>query len=369
MVVLHLTESSGWSGGTAQLLALAEGLRERGFESLVGSPPESEVRRRAQAQGIAHVPFAPFQDYDLLSAWRLARLCRQMRPDIVHAHHPRAHAVALAASYLLGAGPRLVVTRRVSFPIARNPFGRIKYLSSRVSAFIAVAGSIREELRKAGVPEGRIRVIHSGTDLSTFKPTPPSQRILRELALPDDVPVVGKIANFSPWKGQEIFLKAAALLKGRGVAAVFVLAGRGTEGGEVRAMAEALGLGPEDVRLLGFRMDVAELLSVFTLSVNSAVAGEGIPGTLREAMAMQIPVIASDAGGNPELVRPGETGELFARADPRALADRMELLLRDRERSHRLAAQGRRLVLREFSLEAMVDKTLELYRSLLGKRN
>src|SRR5579859_7263705 len=97
--VLFLTESRGWSGGARQLLHLGSGLREAGWDVALACPSDGDIYERARGEGFDPVPFAPRQDYDVFCAWRLAKTIDERGIDIVHAHHPRAHAVGLIALY------------------------------------------------------------------------------------------------------------------------------------------------------------------------------------------------------------------------------------------------------------------------------
>ncbi|MFA6031023.1 MAG: glycosyltransferase [Elusimicrobiota bacterium] len=368
MKVLFFSETQGWSGGAAQLLALALGLRRRGVEVSLASPSDGEAARRAQDAGLRHYPLRPRQDYDLPSAWRLRALLREGGCDVLHAHHPRAHAVGLIAMHLMSPRPVFVVSRRVSFGIGRNPFSALKYRSPRIDGYAAVAENVRLKLLEAGVPPERVRTIPSGVDTEEFRPAPRDAALARELGLPDGVPVVGKIANYSPWKGQSVFFAAAARLLGQGRKAVFLVAGRDTDGPDCRGAARAAGLEPGAVRFLGFRRDVPRLLTLLDVSVNAAMSGEGISGALRESLAMGVPVVASAAGGNAELVREGDTGRLFAAGSDEELASVLAMSLDDPHAAGRLASAGRKLVLESFSVEAMVERTLAYYRDLLSRR-
>lgn len=366
MKILHLTESVGWSGGAAQLLELSNSLREKGHECALACPPDGELARRARDKGLRTVPFKPFQDYDLLSAWRLARVLNEEKPDLLHAHHPRAHAVGLAAKFLSRSKPVFLVTRRVSFPIPKNPFSRIKYVNSYVDRYIAVSEAVKKILAESGIPPEKIEVILSGVDPKVFFPKPPDRELLESLKIPPERPVIGKIANYGSWKGQDVFLKAATEVLRRGIPASFLLAGRDTDGPDLKNKAKEIGLPEGSVFFLGFRRDVPEILSCLSLSVNAATEGEGLSGALRESLAMSVPVIAGDTGGNRELVLPGETGELFPPGDHQALAEKMTALLRDPERARTLAEKGRKLVLEKFTVEASVEKTIRLYEKLLA---
>ncbi len=202
--VLYLSESQGWSGGAAQLLALAKGLRALAprradsaaapghpitgrpgssgldagdWDVRLASPADGEVAKRAVAAGVPHIPFHPRQDYDLLSGLRLARMLEKDEIDILHAHHSRAHAVGLASLYLSKRRPVFLVTRRVSFALSKNPFSRLKYRNPRIDSFIAVAESVREKLVEGGVDPNRVVTIKSGVDTEAFAACPISRFI------------------------------------------------------------------------------------------------------------------------------------------------------------------------------------------------
>jgi len=140
--VLQVSEAHGWSGGTAQLLALSEGLRRKGWDVLIACRPGSGLETHAREMNFATFPVALREDYDVISAWRLASLIRRQEIDVVHAHHNRSHCVCLLAKFALnaaGQAPVLVVSRRVSFPPGRNPFSRWKYRSRLIDRIVAVA--------------------------------------------------------------------------------------------------------------------------------------------------------------------------------------------------------------------------------------
>lgn len=365
--VLYLSESQGWSGGAAQLLALAKGLRASGdWDVRLASPEDGEVAKRAIACGVPHIPFHPRQDYDLVSGLRLARMLEEQKIDVLHAHHPRAHAVGLAALYLSKRRPVFVVTRRVSFALSKNPFSRLKYRNPRIDSFIAVAENVREKLVEGGVDPNRVVTIKSGVDTELFSPRPRDEGLREELAIANGHAVIAKIGNYGEWKGQNIFLKAAARMLASGRQAVFLLAGRDTDSPLMRERVREAGLPEDAVRLLGFRTDIPRILSICDVSVNAATRGEGISGAIRESLAMKIPVAASDAGGNPELVKDGLTGRLFPAGSDAALADVLGQILDDQVAAKSQAVRGAELVRERFSVDCMVRATAEHYAKLLG---
>ena len=366
--ILHITESFGWSGGSAQALYLARELRAAGQENLIACPVDGDLGRKAAAEGFEVVQFRPRRDYDLKTAFALARLIDERKPDVVQAHHPKAHAMGLIAKFLARHKPALVVTRRVSHPIITTFFARLKYRSRLIDGFIAVADSVRALLLAYGLPPERVRTIYSGTDPARFSPRPPDPAIVKELALPPGGQVVMLVGNFSAHKGQHVLVKAAKLLYARGLDFTLVFAGRATDSQELRALFALEGLPPGKGRFLGLREDVEKLLTAATVSVNAAVKGEALSGSIRESLAMGVPAVASDISGNSEIVRDGLTGLLFPPGDHAALADRLETVLRDPALRDKFSKNSVTLVREGFTTAIMGRRTLEYYRDLLARR-
>jgi len=364
--ILHLSEAVGWSGGGAQLILLASGLKAGQHAVYIGCPAGGELYRRALESGIETFNFSPFQDYDILSAWRLKRFIDGHKIDVVHAHHPKSHAVALLAKCLCASGPALVVTRRVSHPMRRaNPFSMFKYLSSKINAYTAVAASVKKILTDFGVGKEHVRVIYSGVDTTCFHPIAPDPAVVAELNT--DLPVVGLIGNYSRDKGQHVLLDAAARVLNSGCNAVFVFTGRETDSRQLRAEAIAAGVPEENTRFLGFRIDIPKILSTLSVSVNAAIKGEALSGSIRESMAMRIPVLASDVGGNSEIVIDAGTGALFPPGDSVRLAELIIDRLQNPGQTRNMVEAGYKLVMENFTIEKSLERTISLYYDLLAQ--
>lgn len=366
--ILHITESYGWSGGAAQALYLARELRALGHENIVACPLEGDLGRKAGADGFQVRHFQPKRDYDLKTARALARLFEELKPDVVQAHHPKAHAMGLIAKFLARHKPVYIFTRRVSHPIVKGYFAKLKYTSRLIDGVIAVADSVRKILIDYGVEPERVRTVYSGTDPARFSPRPPEAGVVKELALPPGVPVVMLVGNFSAHKGQHVLLKAAKALYAKGLEFILVFAGRMTDSEELRALFRAEGLPLEKGRFLGLRDDVEKLLTVASVSVNAAVKGEALSGSIRESLAMGVPAVASDISGNSEIVKDGATGLLFPPGDSAALAARLETVLRDPGLRGKFSENSVKLVRENFTTAIMGARTLAYYRDLLAAR-
>ena len=210
--VLHLNTETGWRGGEAQTLRLAQGLQARGHQRLVAGPQQGELLKRAAAAGLTVVPLASRGEMDLRAARLLSRILRDERIDLLHAH--TAHAVMLGtlATLFRRRRPALVAARRLSFPLRSAFFGRIKY-GLRVDRVIAVSEAIRRLLVRQGLRADRVAVVHSGIDLERFRQG--DRRRFRSSLRPflgdeaDSAFLVGSVGHLAAHKGLDIFVAAA----------------------------------------------------------------------------------------------------------------------------------------------------------------
>jgi glycosyltransferase involved in cell wall biosynthesis len=285
------------------------------------------------------------------------------RVDIVNAHGAHAHSLGLLAA--TATARPFVLTRRVSFRPRDNAGSRLKYRSRAVTRVIAVSGAIRDVLADYGVEQDRIDVVYSGTDPSIFEGADGAS-VRRELGIGEGAVVVGKLANrYHSWKGHDTFVEAARLVTDERKDVVFVAVGQRTDDERMRELVRRAGVEPHVV-MGGYRTDVPAVLSSFDISVNASRAGEGLSGAVRESLAAGLPVVATDVGGNREIVRDGETGRLVPPGDARALAAAVLDLLRDPEAARRLGEAGAALVRERFTVDHMVEGTIRVYERALS---
>jgi len=350
----------------AQTFARCTGLVRRGHRVTLVTTPGSILERRAREAGLDVVPADLRSELNPVVIARLVGLIVTRSVDIVHAHRAHAHSLGLIASALT-LRP-FVLSRRVSFRPKDNVGSRLKYRSRAVTRIIAVSRAVKDVLVDYGVSPDRVEVVYSGSDPTVYRSGLDGERVRRELGIPADVPLVGKVANFySGWKGHDTFLAAAAKVSERRPRAWFLLVGHETDSANMRAMVERVGLA-DRVALAGHRSDVPDVLAALDVSVNSPRAGEGLSGAVRESLAAGIPVVATDVGGNREIVFDGETGLLVSPENPDALAAAIGRLLDDRGLAARLAANGARFVRDRLTVERMVEETERVYREVLSER-
>jgi len=171
MFSLHIDTAKTWRGGQNQVLLTVLGLRALGHRSMLVAHAAGELRQRAR-EGLELVPLAPKTEMDLGAAWRLSRLVKQLRPDVVHAHDP--HGVAMASLALSMSTeldkPPLVAARRVDFHMKDNALSRWKY--RQVDCFICASEAIRQMVIADGVPAARVVTVLEGIDLGHVEAAP-----------------------------------------------------------------------------------------------------------------------------------------------------------------------------------------------------
>jgi glycosyltransferase involved in cell wall biosynthesis len=351
-----------FTGAAVQLRDLARGLAARGHQVTVVTPPSEAWAARCHEAGLVHVAIAMRRPYDPRAAWRLARLIRQQRIQIAHAHKGRARTLTLLAG-LMGARALLVLNRGVSFPVGR--VRRVGYTSRRVHAIVAVCRSIKDGLVAAGVPADKVAVIYSGTDLERFHPAVDGGPIRRELGLSAGHALVTQIGVRS-WRGwQDVLAAMGDVARACDHARLLFVGAPPPRVTEIATRAREAGLDGR-VLTLGHRDDVPAILNASDLVVDASYAGLGITGSIREALACERPVVATALEGMPELVVDGETGLLVPPRDPSALAAAIVKMLADPTAAQTLARAGRKRVETHFSLRAKLDATEALYRRLVA---
>jgi len=300
----------------------------------------------------------------ITGAVRLARFMRRERIDMVHNYLLRANIVGSVAARVAGI-PVVLSSKRGCHKRQGKELLAVR-VANRLSHVITTnADAVREFVHdNEGCPKEKMVVIPSGVDTTRFRPLGFSDYKLR-LGVDPHRPVIGIVTRMRVRKGVDEFLRAMIAVRKSFPGTQAVIAGEVELDEELRRLVEEGGLGP-DLYLLGRRSDMPEVLSSFDVFVLSS-HDEGMSNAILEAMAMELPVVATDVGGTGEVVREGETGLLVAPRDPAPLAAAIAQLLADPERGRVMGRLGRKVVEERFSAAAMVRQMEELYTSMWVK--
>ncbi len=348
--IVHLASGREWRGGQRQVLLLAQELARFGVDQLAITTRGSRLATEL-AQASVPTRAVGWRAGLSPSALVAAVVASRSGPTIIHAHD--AHALTLAGLASVVTGARFVVTRRVDFPLRRTGFW------ARASAVIAISEAVRRILIADGIDPGRISVVHSGIDIDgAAKVT--AGAIRADLGLPTTGLLAVSVAALVAHKDHHTLLKAAALLRNRFPDLHWAIAGDGILRAELERQARELGIAAF-IHFLGHVAEPRRLIAAATLFTLSSIE-EGLGTSILDALALGIPVVATRAGGIPEMLE-GGAGILTPPGDPAALAEGIAQVLQSQELRSDLAAKGRHAVA-QFTDRGMATKVLQVYRSV-----
>ena len=369
--VLFVDHAAVMGGAQHSLLDIAEAFRERSAIALLEDGPFAAaleargvrvlrieggealraVKKRSVVPGVRPVA----------TTFRLARaVARAARPyELLYANSPKSFLVAALA----GAMARKPVVWHL-----RDILDECHFSAANVRAVIAAANwravrvvansrATADAFVAAGGSRALVTVVHNGIDPAPFDLLGPDacRTVRTELGVPLDAFVVGCFSRLHPWKGQSVLLDAVARMPDVHALVVggALFSGEAPYEAELRARAELPSFGGH-VHMLGPRDDVPRLLAACDVVVHPSVLAEPFGRVLVEAMLAGRPVVATDAGGVPEVVTDGETGVLVPPGDARALGEALDALRREPMRAAALARRGATHARQRFSRDAML---------------
>lgn len=305
---------------------------------------------------------------DLRALVRARRLVRAHGTDVLHTHNAVAHYQAVLATCGLGIY-RIVNTRHGMGGNARAARREWLYRRALVRTYAVIAvceAACRDAIRRGIVPLAKAKVVPNGIRVDSFQPASAAmrERLLRMLELPVQTRLIGSVGRLNWAKDQVGLIRAYRQVHEQRPDTALLLIGDGELRAELQQCAIAEGV-RDNVHFLGDRNDVHELLQGLDLFVLSSMS-EGYSMALLEACAVALPIVATDVGGNGEIVRDGRTGRLVPARDSVALANAMLALLRDPAQATVLARAARSWVERRGTLDVMVMRYARLYQGATG---
>lgn len=375
--ILHTDFHRGWGGQAARVLMLSGELVRRGHEVTIAAPPGELARRTrrlaGRLPGLRIDDGFSFRSPSHLAAFvrdmrRMAALLRRERFDIIDVHGSQDGWVTAIARAATGLPGRLVLTRHNTKRVRAGLPNRLLY-GRLVHHVILVDESIRGEygplLARGAIADSRMSVVSSAYRSDLFHPGVDRRKLRGELGLSDADLVIGVAGRLVLDKGHIHLFEAVRSLRAAHPAIVIVLAGAGPNERRLREQARELGL-EAAVHFLGFRSDIAQVEASFDIAVLPSVGCDASSAVLKEAMALGVPVIATDVGGARHIIKHRETGLIVPSGDPAALAAALRSLIEDPSSARRMAERARARVADRFSVERLADGTLGAYERALA---
>lgn len=360
MKILHISTERTWRGGEQQISYLLGVLKTLNVETVLVARTGSEmVKRHPEA---IELPLRG--EWDLYSALKIKKLVKEKKIDLIHTHSGHGHTLGVLAAQL-GAGVPVIVSKRTDYPIKPNAFSRWKFNHPSIARFLCVSDKIREIIARDLKNPEKAKTVYSGIDMDRF-PAAPTVDIRTLANIPKDSRVVVSTAALSDQKDYPTFLKVCETFKLSRPDLHFVICGDGPLAEAIKEQAKTIGL-ERTVHFLGFRKDVPSFLgSADAFLITSKE--EGLGTSILDAFAVQLPVVATAAGGIPEIVRHGETGLLAQVGDVQMLATHVENTVYVSGTLKEKLIQSAHNLAQEFSYRRTGEKTFQVYKEVLSQR-
>ncbi len=365
MRIAYLNTMKNYYGGEVHLVSLARGMQQRGHDVSCIVRPGSGLEAKLRQCAVPTYSLPMVGWYDPVTVARLRNVLRQQDCQILHSHLPRDYF--LAATATIGTEIKNVGTRHllrpISFPAIKRPF------MGRFAKMIAVSNAVGDSLFRGGlVPADKVTTIYNGIvpNPSERKPGKCAGRLHQLAGISPDDQVIGFVGRICPTKGLDTLVQAVGILAPSWPRLKVLVVGDDAGKTQYRHKVEQLisDLGLKDVvRLMGYVSDAGSAGQEFDVQVVSSVA-EPFGFVTLEAMNQMCPVVVTNTGGSPEIIRDGVEGFLVPPGDAEILAQRLSDLLDSVQLRLEMGNRGQKRVASVFSLDEMVTRTEELYQSL-----
>lgn len=366
--IIHVTLSLNIGGLENLVLKLLSKIdREKYIPHVCTMTANSDLVDEFLANDVCVHVLEKREGIDWSLSFRLRDLFRQLGVDIVHTHNIAPYLYATIGAKMAGV-PVVIHTEH------SNLFSHQKRLMSAERVFSKVTDAIISDSEKVTaqlisgqkIDPNKVKTIINGIDTDSFAE---SARInlSAKIGIPEEHKVVGIVARLVPVKNHKMLLESFSLIKQKLKRVNLVIVGDGPLRGELESYAKTLGIA-EYVTFLGNRRDVPELMSAFNLFALSSL-DEGLSLTLLEAMSSGLPIVATEVGGNPEVVVCGETGFIVPSQNPAAFAQACVKLLSDDNLALEMGRQGLERVRALYSIDKMTRSYEQVYERAQRIRN
>jgi glycosyltransferase involved in cell wall biosynthesis len=335
---------------------------KRGYRMMIACQPGSRIQNVAEGKGIPVIALRMRAAADPLAVANCIRAIKKNGVDLVHTHSSTDSWCCSMGAKL--AGVPVIRSRHVTTPISTNFFSY--FLFMKLADRVITSGETirRQMLEDNGYNPRKIISVPAGIDEKRFSPEISGDNVRKDLNIGKEDYLLGIVSVLRSWKGHVYLLEAFRALREKIPHLKLVIVGSGPQERNIRKYIEGNGLAGKAI-MTGHREDVPQILKNLDLFILPSYSNEATSQVIPQAMAMGIPVIATSAGGIWEVVKDGETGKLVPPRDAPALSEAIFWAYQNREETRKMARKARELVLKDFTLARMIEKTGNVYRELL----
>lgn len=359
--VLHLSSERSWRGGEQQIAYLIDHLVSQGVDVAVAARRGSAFAKWCASQNIPCTEMDFANGFDVRTALGIKRLGNSFNADIVHVHSGKAHSLAYLASRL-GMKQPIVVHRRVDFELSSSALKLRKFNATAVVRILCVSNAIANIVKPRLQNPDKVSTVYDGVDFERFDRFGKTGYLHQALGIDPSKMLVANISALAPHKDYPTYIETAAKTLQTRDDVHFLAVGAGDQGPKLKELVRKLAI-EAHFTFTDFRDDIPHLLQEVDVFMMTSKT-EGLGSSIIDAMYSRLPVVATRAGGIPELVVDGATGLLFDSGDVEGLHSGLNRLLDDEALRKEMGAKGaERSML--FSKAHMAESVLQTYKQIL----
>lgn len=365
--VTEVSSDSNIGGAGKCILTFLKTYDRDKFDVCVILPKGSLLKPEAEALGVKVYEAENLAEKSLSfsAVSGLKKLFKKIKPDVVHTHASMSARLAAKQCKI-----PVVYTRHSVFPpspVISKGIGKLinGFVNNHTAdKIIAVAEAAKDNLTATGVDESKIDVVLNGVDALIKYDDDKITKIKEEYSIKADEKIAVMAARLTEVKGHKYFVEAARILKSRGLNFKFLIAGTGDTEEAIREQIKSENL-EDRVKLLGFVSDMEPLMNVMDVQVNCSFGTEATSLALLEGMSLGKPAVVTDFGGNPGVIKDGENGYLIPTHNSELLADRLEVLFKDKVIYDKISDSAIKIYNKTFTSQANTKAIEKIYSSLV----
>jgi glycosyltransferase involved in cell wall biosynthesis len=357
MRLLQITASKVWRGHEQQIVYYYDEFKNKIEHQVLLCTPDTHLSKIATAKkyNFQTLPFK--SEYDLKWMKKINQIIIEDRIDVILIHNSTAHTMCVMSSLIYGWKTPMLFFRTLIKKVDTNFFRKWKYNYKGLKKIVCVSEAVKSVLLSAINDHSRLSIVGSATDLSEFDNTQKKGLLHKELGLESNTKIIANISAFVPFKDHITFVNSAELISKKIPNCIFILIGKGELEQEIKNYVNLKGLN-DVVLFLGFRKDIPEIFPEFDLFLFTSKL-EPTGGVLLESYASMIPIVASRAGGIPEVIIENKTGLLCEKENASDFAEAAIKILTTQNLKIELVENGYKHLKANFTKEIIANKMLE----------
>lgn len=356
-MILHIDTETEWRGGQQQAIYLIEGLLQRNIPCLLICRLDSKLRVYAEKHNIPFQTLPLRAEYDFVSIIKLRKIIKTSQVKLVHCHNSHALGLLILTKFLIDVP--VVASRRVDFPLSSNIFSKYKYNSSKLNRLICISDNIRTIVDKSIKDKSKLVTIRSAVDVAKTEREGDAENVVQEF--PESEFIIGTVAALTGHKDYPTLIEAAKIVLEKHPEVKFVAVGEGKLRAELELLLQEKDL-TKSFLFLGYKSNVYDYLKRFNIFVLASKL-EGLGTSVLDALSCGKAIVATNAGGIPEMIKDRENGLLVPKQNPQQLAQAIITLIEDGVLREKLAKNAKESV-QQFDLKPLIDDHIQLYSEL-----